>query len=816
MANFLDDQRDARRVAEVFADYDRRLSALERSTQASHTSIEGAALDIYDADGTHKGSVGVQPDGTVAVVPVNAAPPPTPTAPTIEPVLAGLVVTWDGQWDDSYSTPADFARIQVHLGLVPDYTPDASTLAATISNTAGGTVTVATATYATAYVRLVAVNSAGVTGGSSAAAAGTPKQVDGPDLSALLDLAIWLKDASVPGSKLVKETIGADLLAANSVVAGKVAADAIGARELKAQSVTAGKIAAGAIETPHISVGAIRPEQIGVGQGTNLVPDPGFETAATANIIAAAGAPWSLAPGNRSGVGIRVDCEAATATNYTLPLAMVPVLSRSQLWLAVDILVSDNLAAQGVKILARWEDSRGQVLGYGVVESTAPITGRWQRISSQVTAPQGTTQSVICLEASAATAGWIVWDNAEAQTIFGRATGGARAEIGPQGLRLFDDTGAEAVSLVTGAPQYMTFRNDGQPVATIDPLGNGSFVDLSVAGELTVKGDPVSTLLGNYARGLVAIGYQTTSVAGGTSELGFVELGFEAEPNRMYRMVFDAHVNPSVAGGELQLRLRDGGAAKPTISSTQLQLATHHMPLGGSDRVRLELVRSSNVLGVGTHRLLLTFKCSGGPAGQTVDLSGASTAPGMLYVEDLGAYVPETGGPNSGGGTAPDPVRTYTKTYTASWSGSYAKRAGYNSYYGAKCVQGYYSSNNGIQAALIGFPASLGTDLAGAVIQKAEVYLYAEHWYYANGGKARIKAHSHASRPAAFSSDQAESQTISWSRNQGKWVNITAVFDSTSWRGIALDPNTTDQTYYGIFRGAGQTYPPQLRVTYTK
>ncbi|WP_406730756.1 hypothetical protein [Streptomyces sp. NBC_01794] len=815
MANFLDDQRDARRVAEVFADYDRRLSALERSTQASHTSIEGGALDIYDADGTLKGSVGVQPDGTLAVVPVNAAPPPTPTVSTVEPVLAGLVVTWDGQWDDSYSTPADFARIQVHLGLVPDYTPDATTLAATISNTAGGTVTVATATYATAYVRLVAVNTAGVTGPASVAVAGTPKQVDGPDLSALLDLAVWLKDESVPGSKLVRETIGANLLAANSVVAGKVAADAISSRELKAQSVTAGKIAAGAIETPHLSVGAVRPDQIAVGQGTNLVPDPSFEGALTANTVAAGGAPWSLAPGNRTGVGIMVDCTADTASYFTLPLATVPVLAAAQLWLGVDILVSENLTAQAVKILARWEDGMGAVLGYGVAESAAPAAGRWQRITGQVAAPQGTVRAVLCLEASAAAAGWCVFDNAEAVTIFGRIVGGARAEVGPQGLRLFDEAGQEAVALVTGFPQYLTLRSDGVAVATIDTAGNAGFADLHVAGDLTVGGDTVTTLFDRQPRGLVAVDYQVTSVAASTTDFGFVELSFAADTSRMYRVVMDCYADPSAAGGELVLALKDAGSATPTISSPQIQSAIYPMPTAGLRRVRMETIRSGAAFGAGQHRLLTTFRCQGGPSGQTVNLLGGTSYPGVFYVEDVGPSIPETGQYNTGGGSTTPPVQKYTKTYAASWSGSYANRSGYNAYYGNQMMCGYYSSTNGVQASLVGFPAALGTDLSGATINKAEIYLYFDHWYSNSGGTAVIKAHKHTSRPSTFSCD-AESQSVTWARNQGKWVDITGVFDSTTWRGIGLDPNSTSSTYYGSARGVGETYPPQLRVTYTK
>ncbi|GGL03392.1 hypothetical protein [Streptomyces flaveus] len=756
---------DLARLAARIAALERRLTQQTRTSRLAYSSIEDGAVEVYDAGGSLRAIIGQQSDGTTGINPVNGPPPPAPSAAQVEPVLNGLRITWDGTFADTDAAPLDLSRIQVHLLKSPTTEPDMMWPAATIEAASGASVTIATNYYGDLWVRLIAVNTSG-----------TPSTV-----SAAVQTA-------------ARRAASADL--GNSVI-------------------QQGHVAVGAITTPHLAVGSVTPEQIAVGQGTNLIPDPGFEGAVIAGAVAAAGAPWSLARGNRTGVGVRVDCLADEATYFTLPLATVPVLAGAQLYLAVDVLVSDDLDAQAVKILARWENAAGTVFGYGVVEKPNPAPGMWQRITGQVAAPQGTTQAVLALEASAATTGWAVFDNAEAHTIFGRVVGGARAELGPDGLRLYDETGEPAVSLVTGTPQYLTLRSGGQAVATIDTNGNAGFADLAVAGELTVGGDPVTALLGAQARGLIAIDYQTTSVRTTGSEYGFVELAFEADTTRMYRIIFDAIANPSAAGGELQLRLRDGGPEAPTITSPQLQLATHHLAIGNSSRVRLELIRSGTTLGAGLHRLLITFKNEYGPDGQYVDLYGAANSPGVLYVEDIGAHVPETGGYNTGGDTSAPPARTYTKTYAASWSGSYANRSGYNAYYGNSCLQGYYSSNNGIQASLIGFPAQLATDLSGATIQKAEIYLYFEHWYYAAGGTAVIRAHSHATRPKKFSCD-TEAKSINWSRNQGKWVDITSVFDSTKWRGIALDPNTTSRTYYGRARGVGQTYSPKLRVTYTK
>ncbi|MFJ4880075.1 hypothetical protein ACIP93_33375 [Streptomyces sp. NPDC088745] len=849
----LDDRESAREFAKLFAEFEARLRALEMNNQLNGASLEGGTLEVYDDDGNLRTSIGTQYDGTVGIVHRNAPPPPTPTDPVVAPVLAGLLVTWDGRWADADSGPLDLVRVQVHLGATADFTPSSATVAATISNPAGATVTIATVGYATQYVRLVAVNVAEVTGTPSAAVAGTPRMVDGPDLSALLDLAVWLKDASVAGTKIVAGTIGANLLAANAVVAGKIDAGAVRAREiaagaieanhiqagtidathikagaitgreikalsvvsdqLAAGSVTAGKIAAGAVNATHLSVASVQPEQIAVGQGNNVIPDPSFESAAAANLVAAAGAPWSLAPGHRVGVGVQVECTAVKPSYFQLPLTRAPILPGTQFVLGVDILTSADLVAEAVKILVRWEDSHGAVLGYGAAETSTPLARQWQRITSQVIAPQGATQAALFVEVSAAVAGWVVFDNSECHPIFGRVTGGAHAEVGPNGLRLYDETGAEAVSLVTGTPQYLTLRNAGRSVASIDTDGAAGFTDLAVAGTLLVGGEPVGALLGNPPRGIVAVDYIATPRTSTGPEMGYVELAFEPEPDRMYRLVLECMADPTAAGPDLFLKFRNGGAASPTISSPLLYEKVTHLSSSGWQTVRMETLKYGRDFvpgGVANH-ILVTFAVSGG----SVTLSGDNNRLGVFYIEDVGAAVPETGGYNDGGGSAARPVRTYTKTYPASWSASYAGRSGYNAYYRAQAMQGFYSAANGVQASLIGFPASLSADLAGAKVEKAEVYLYFDHWYYSAGGTAVIKTHAHATRPARFSADAA-GKSVSWKRNEGKWVDITSMFDPARWRGIALDPNSTNRLYYGSARGATETYPPRLRVRYTK
>ncbi|MGW0562962.1 hypothetical protein ACWDZ4_20640 [Streptomyces sp. NPDC003016] len=818
MSNFrLDERENARAFALRIHDLETRLGALERTNQLVGASIEGDTLEVYDNDGDLRTTIGVQEDGTVGVVHHNAPPPPAPTEPVVAPVLAGLLVTWDGAWADAEFTPLDFTRVQVHIGASADFTPSPLTIAATISNPAGATVTVATETYATVYVRLVGVNAAEVLGAASAPVAGTPKMVNGPDLSELLNLAEWLKDASVPGSKLVAETIGANLLAANSVVAGKIDAAVITGREVKVQTLTGGHMQVGTLDATHIKAGSLTADRLAVGTDGNVIADPSFE-GALSDQRAAGSTYWSITNGNGTARALRVNAANPTAVTRSMTLATLPAVPGQKVWLAIDYLASADWAGARVSFYAQWLDTAGAILGYSTITTGSnTVKGSWQRLSGTpaATAPTGTTQLRVACSTVDSTAGTVDYDNATCRIVLASGVAGARAEISPQGLQLFDDAGDEAVALMTGRPNYVTLSSDGLPVATIDQDGAAGFQRLAVADTLSIAGTDLLEHLNALPRGIQAIDYQVSTRTASASEMGFVELTCEIDTTRMYRFVFCARANPSAEGGELRVRLRDGGTGTPTINSPQRYVDVTPMPFGNSFTCRMEHVAAGINLGGGKHRYLVTFANDLGPAGQTCDMYGDSTSHGVFYIEDVGPYVPETGGYNDGGGTVTQPPTRYTKTYAATWSGSYANRGSYSSFYGSSCYQGYYSSTNGTQASLIGFSSALGTDLFGAVIQKAEVYLYFDHWHANAGGKAVIKAHSHTSRPSTFSSD-AEAKTVSWSRNEGKWVDITSVFDSTRWRGIALDPNSTSTTYYGRARGYGQTNPPKLKVTYTR
>lgn len=195
----------------------RQVAQLAKGQRISHgASLENAALEVNDDTGTLRAVIGVQPDGTTGVVAHNGPPPAAPSAPTVTASIAGLRVTWDGTLADGSALPADFDHIAVYVSQTTGFDPSTATFAGTITKAGdGGMLPVTPLPYAAHYVRLVGVNTSGIGGAPSTQTAGTPVQVDGPDLTA------------------------------GSVTAGTIAAGAVEADKLEAILVLATRILAG-------------------------------------------------------------------------------------------------------------------------------------------------------------------------------------------------------------------------------------------------------------------------------------------------------------------------------------------------------------------------------------------------------------------------------------------------------------------------------------------------------------------------------------------------------------------------------------------
>ncbi|HEX5568110.1 MAG TPA: hypothetical protein VFY14_14490 [Streptomyces sp.] len=184
-----------------------RVTRLERGQRVAHgASLEDSALEVRDGGGSLRAVVGQQPDGTTGVNVVNGPVPPVPSAPTVEPALAALAVTWDGSFAGAPAAPLDWMRCEVHIGPDAGFTPDQGTLRDTIESPQGGTVTIPLP-YTEWHVKLRSRTTSGVASPPTAAVAGTPRKAATQDLTA---------------GAVTAETLAADAITGKTITGGEV------------------------------------------------------------------------------------------------------------------------------------------------------------------------------------------------------------------------------------------------------------------------------------------------------------------------------------------------------------------------------------------------------------------------------------------------------------------------------------------------------------------------------------------------------------------------------------------------------------------
>lgn len=272
---------ELRRLSQRLVDLQSRVDLVEqslRATQLSHSSIEGGAVTIRDSGGTARGYVGMQPDGTTGLRAVNGPPPPRPNTPEIVPIMAGLGVTWNGEFISE--RPGDFSHLNVYVsGAGENFIHGPTNLVGTLSNAGSIPVTPIEGTH---WARFVAVNTSGEESEPSLTASGTPAAVVAQELLDGIVTEVKLAANAVTAAKLaanaVTETkiapdavttpklvagaVQAEKIAAAAVLAEKIAASAVTAEKIAALAITADKIAANAIQAGHIQAGSITAEKL--------------------------------------------------------------------------------------------------------------------------------------------------------------------------------------------------------------------------------------------------------------------------------------------------------------------------------------------------------------------------------------------------------------------------------------------------------------------------------------------------------------------------------------------------------------------------
>lgn len=176
--------------------------------------------------------------------------------------------------------------------------------------------------------------------------------------------------------------------------------------------------------------------------------------------------------------------------------------------------------------------------------------------------------------------------------------------------------------------------------------------------------------------------------------------------------------------------------------------------------------------------------------------------------------------------------QSYVKEWTATWHKSYIgnnTQLPPNRYKQQMIHQGRYGNPDtgyygdlGIQKGIIGFNATdMRNNLAGAKIQKVELFLRSAHFWYYSGGIASIGYHNFDSAPWTFSSSRNSVKEVKYTtRDQGQWITLPNEFGElvrdNKVRGLTLFRNTTSPNYYGYFYGVGTSNPPKIRISYVK
>lgn len=397
-------------------------------------------------------------------------------------------------------------------------------------------------------------------------------------------------------------------------------------------------------------------------------------------------------------------------------------------------------------------------------------------------------------------------------------------ETGVTGWQIKRDGTATFNQLVIGGPNFI-----------IDQNGDAVFHSITLTADTTetaifIHGEDIDPELYNHkSKGVVSwldlngTGPTTT----GTSDTVFAYMILPAyDSNRVYRLNGLVHINMNaVQPTYVGIRCRYAWDTDPTTSSPIL----FEHQWGGRGATATDefspidfMFRSQDLGTIGTdlHLLFSTFSSVAG-----INIQAETW--NRIQISDMGEAI-TIDSYDMGTGTGSPPTQ-YTKTYSANGSASYQgdddERTGI-----AECYQGQYSSTNGNQYSVILFPYStIASDLSGATINKVEVYLNNNHWYYNSGGTAIIGYHNSATTPSSFTYPSSTDNITrsSFTYGQAKWVtvdnSIGTAFKNGTAKGILLGKGqtaggtlSTDKLYYGYFAGNGQSGEPQLRITYTK
>ena len=771
------------RLARQLSELQQRITQLERGAstmQMDNVSIEGGALTINDADGNTAIVLGAQDDGTFAHVAVNASPPPQPSDPVVTPAILSAMVAWDGNMAGGAPPLADLAGVQVHCSIAASFTPGPNTLQSTFIAQGVRPVGGLLAGY-TYYICLVAVNQAGLTGPPSNVVAVVPAQ------------------SVSPGQVITQPVlVGSTTLGyATTTPRGPKVYDF----EFDLQGFT--------LDTGVGGTLALDTSNVFTGLQDAMITTDGFSQ------------PTVVSPTG---------------------LAGIPVVAGDPLWVQFIYTASVNLGATYVGI--RWYDKNGGFL-YETDVGPAPISGEpgtWWAFSVGDNAPQDGFAAVCFGDQEMLPAGTQIWfDDVQVSGNLGfsfSAIAGAD-QVGntyDQGITVYGLPGLQTAVAVKDAAGFNTN-------GSID--GQGNFIGSNMVGntDLWAAGQSLTNdILPPYPLGLVSfVGIPAASLpfpaSPTTGSISIEELSFQCVAGRRYMLIAeDFNFQMAASGGVKLFFYATTDGTTPTTSST---LIARGMVQRAADTNNWSgpFIHTFTSLAGAFWRVLFAALANG--ASSTLQITAMDNDPGddadstltcRLGLYDMGIAGPMTGNPvlsSSGGGSGSPPKQTYTKTYnivhTYSYQGSDGGNPNLKINTDGTAYQGgnYSNTYNGRAKTWFSLPSSLSSDLSGATINWAKMYLNNNHSWY-NSGMTLSLGHDNKTSWGSTASDPSASDYIhvGFSEGQAKWFTLPSTF-YTSLRNpgsnsLVAWAGTTSLSYYGYFAGAAQSGRPQLQINYTK
>lgn len=436
------------------------------------------------------------------------------------------------------------------------------------------------------------------------------------------------------------------------------------------------------------------------------------------------------------------------------------------------------------------------------------------------------------------------------QKIIAGPAGSTHAEMSSTGFRVFQDDPVDSIpnevvrmgtTNVDGTPTndfIGVVSGTGELLASIDDTGQGNFQTLNVTGEAYFKGRTLDVVIGETGTGEVGYFEAFPPDTGGgflgpvQDRVGIAEVNAVLQAGRRYELTWKATWMAGNQDEEARFVMTNTAAPAndpdnaPTVlvTSNVVDAWLHTEPVGGR-WITASNTTTFNPTTSGRHRFLLCIERGVGTGSVFVVSSNRV----IMRITDVGPARVVAGGLSQGGGQLyqgppPPPPPPPTQQYyvdlgmagKASWrgDGSYRTDLGASGVVQGWDPSGYNGDGKGMY--YFNLPNITGN------VDRVDVYMYAEHWYYNAGGTVIMNISDQRGVNANFFKFKENWHVGGYPKPGGKTVTVPwdwwPLFKGTNndnYNGratcITLGPSGgTDLSYYGRITDC------RLRIWYTQ